>query len=193
MAYVTTAEAKTYIGGLNTADDDTLIADLITHTESYIESETGRKFDESATTRNFDAVADADGLTLFLDEDLASITSITNGDADSTVITSGQYVTEPRNDTPYYSIRLLSSASVTWEYTNDPEDAIAINGVWAFGATVPEDIKLACLDIVKVLYRSRDANNLTGQTIISGGLVITPSDVPNTTKRTLARYTKNYD
>ena len=48
--------------------------------------------------------------------------TITNGDG--TVITSTDYTTVPRNETPWYEIRLRRFSDYVWEYEDEPEDAI---------------------------------------------------------------------
>lgn len=188
MSYISVEEAKEYIGGISGGGDDALLKVLIDSAQAYIEMETGRVFEHgTAANKSFDAVRDVDGATLYFDDmDLCSITTVTNGDG--VVVASDEYVTEPRRRTPYYAITLLPSSDKSWTYDEDPQNAIVISGKWAYSVTAPAAIKQACLDIVKTLYRSRDANAGAGQTIISGGLVITPADVPSVTRRILQGY-----
>lgn len=188
MSYITVEEAKDYIGGISGGGDDVLLEALIDSAVAYIEGETGRVFKVSSdASKTFDAHLDVAGPVLYLGEqDLCAITSITNGDG--VAVASDEYVTEPRRVTPYYAIRILSSADKSWTYSTDPEDAISISGRWGYSTTPPNDIIQACYDLVKALYRSRDANVEGGNVIISGGVVIQPADVPNITRRILARY-----
>lgn len=187
MAYTTTADVKMYLG-VTTSTDDTLIAGLVAQAEAAINAATQRIFDASTdSTHYLDAVADVDGRTLLLRDDLASITSIVNGDG--TTVTSGQYVTNPRNEAPYYSIRLLASSGVTWGYTTDPEDAIAVTGKWAYSTTAPYDIQQACTRLAAWMYRQRE--NRTGdddRTIIAGNATLLPSTVPSDIRTLLAPY-----
>lgn len=189
MAYCTDAEVKTRIGGIKGQSDDALIEALITEAQAWIDAHTNRTFEASAdTTRTFDAFADVGGLTLFLDRDLAAITSVTNGDG--TTVTSGQYVTEPRNDTPYYGLTLLRSSALTWlqEDDGDNEDAIAIVGKWAYSTEAPNDIKRACIQLAAFFYRSRDAGPDQDRTIIVDGMVITPGRIPREVTELLRPY-----
>ena len=171
MAYTTAAAFKTF-RDIDGADDDTLIGTLITAVQKAIDNYTGRTFEGSAANRSFDAVLDTEGATLWVYEsgDLASISSMTNGDGTS--VTSGQYVTIPRNavanGVPIRGLKLKASAGVNWEFdtNDDPEDAITVNGVWAYSATAPADIVQAANLWAGHLYDERLATN--------GSLVIVP-------------------
>lgn len=157
MAYTTLPAVKARMG-ITSATDDAWLEDLIAQAQKLVEMELGRVFEASAnTTRYFDAECDVDGATLYLDKDLCSINSITNGDG--TTVTAGQYVTEPRNETPYYAIRLKSSAAIAWTYSTDPENAIAISGKWAWSAAAPRDIVQATEMLVAYLYQQRGQEN----------------------------------
>jgi len=155
MAYTTAANVKTYLK-ITGSGDDTLIGDLITRAQKAIESYCGRVFEAASdTTRYFDAVEDVAGRRLWLDKDLCAITSVTNGDGDT--VSSADYVTQPRNDTPYYALTLVTSSTVSWTYTDDPEDAIAIVGKWAYSTTAPADIVHATIRLASYYYRQKDA------------------------------------
>ena len=161
MAYVTLAEVRTHAGfDADDTTDDGRLAALIPQAQSAIDAWTRTTFEiASDTTKYFDAIDDVEGLTLYLVgahvfEQLADITTITNGDA--TVVTSGQYVTSPRNSAPYHAITLKSSANIEWTYTDDSENAIAIAGKWGYSTTPPETVKLACIMLVLHWYRQDD-------------------------------------
>lgn len=180
MAYTTNTLVKTLLG-LSDSTDDTLLTNLIAQAQSIIDAYTGCTFEASAnTTRYFDAVQDVRGLVLRLGTDLCSIESITNGDG--TTITSGQYVTEPRNGTPYHRIKLLQSAGVAWTYSTDPEDAIAISGKWAYSESAPAGIVRACQEMTVLFYRQRDTNSDLNRTIIAGNATILPVGLSKTTE-----------
>lgn len=193
MAYCTREQVRTY-KGFKTSDtaNDSLIDDLITRAKVIIDNYCGRTFESSAnTTRNFDAIADVsdDGLILYFDEDLSSINTITNGDGVS--VSSSEYVTEPRNDTPYYAIRLLASSGKAWEYTTDHENAIAVNGSWSYSASVPSDIEQACIELVAYMFdkRTRLVDDSRSQ-VSPDGVVLMPSDIPRSVQRILKPYRK---
>jgi hypothetical protein len=190
MAYTTNTDVKTYIGGISGSGDDALLTVLITAAEAFIESWTGWDFEASSnSTRNFTVGRDTEGpYTLWFDDGAASINEVLNGDSSNTEVTSSQYVTIPSNDTPYYGIKILRSASKVWEFDQDPEDAIAVSAAWGWSASPPADIVQACKDIVKQIYRSRDANSDVN--LVSGGIVITPNQIPKLAMQTLEIYKK---
>ena len=186
MAYTTSALLKTYLGA-TTSNDDTLLTALIARAQAIVDAHCRRTFEASANTeRTFDAVRDVKALLLYLDADLCEINSITNGDA--VTVTSGQYTTEPRNQTPYHAIRLLSSASVSWTYTTDPEDAITITGKWAYSTAAPDDIVHATLRLAAYLYRQRDNAADLDRAVIAGNATILPAQLPSDIKTILAPY-----
>jgi len=190
MAYCTTAQVKTYLS-ISGSGDDSLLADLISRAESLINRYTHRTFEAAADSdRTFDALRDVEGQVLYLDEDLAAITTVTNGDSANTVITSGQYTTEPRNTTPYYALRILDSSGLAWEYDSDPEDAITITGRWAYSTTAPTDIEHACIALTAWLYRRRSSiGNDSDRALATGdGVVILPGRIPQDIKSVLDVY-----
>lgn len=190
MAYTTTALLKTYLG-ITGSGDDTLLTALIARAQAVIDSHCRRTFEASGdTTRYFDAERDVDGVTLFLDEDLCAITSITNGDGD--VLTASEYTTEPRNRTPYYAIRLLGSSGLYWTVndSSDAEDAIAIVGKWAYSTSAPDDIVHATLRLAGYLYRQRDNAADLDRPVIAGNATVLPSQLPSDLKTLLAPYRK---
>jgi len=188
MAYTTTAQVKTY-AGIGGSGDDILIGSLITYAQKAIDNYCNRTFEGSATNRVFDVGGDTEGNTLWFDEDCASITTVTNGDASSTEVTSAQYVTIPRNRTPYHGIKILSSAGKVWEYSTDPEGAITVNGVWAYSATAPNDIVHACTRLATFLYRQKDTSMDIDRPILTdAGVTLLPGSLPNDVKTILEPY-----
>lgn len=188
MAYVTASLVRAYLDGTSTADD-ALISSLIDRAQSLIESYVGFSFlVESDTTRYLDADADTDGLTLIFDQWCASITTVTNGDG--TEITSDYYVTLPRNDGPYYGIKLLSSSGYTWELdsNSDSENAISVEGRWGWSTTVPNDIVHVTIRLVSWMYHQRKNQQETDRTIITDGAVITPANMPRDIIAVLDQY-----
>jgi hypothetical protein len=182
MAYATIEDLKAYLK-ISSTDDDMLLGALLDRATAIIESPLGadRKFEARAdTTRYFNSDEDVDGPFLYLDEDLCAITSITNGDAD--VLTTAEYTTVPKNDTPYYAIKLLGSSGLAWEAkstTDDPENAITIVGRWSYSTTPPTAIKFATIRLGAWLYRQKDTSiDLERPFIAEGGVTIMPSAFP---------------
>lgn len=128
-SYCSLADLKTYLG-VTTSTDDTLIQLMLDAATNRIDSRTGRTFQAASdAVRYFDPSADLLRGELWLDQDLSYVTSVINGDL--TDITSGIY-TNPRNDTPYYSLGIKTSNTNTWTYTSDYQNAIAVTGRWAY-------------------------------------------------------------
>lgn len=187
MSYITVSDFKAY-RDISGSGDDTLIGDLITAAGQSINTYTDREFKPTGdTSRTFDADRDVEGRTLYLDEDLASITSITNGDG--TTVSSSQYTTEPRNETPYHAIRLLGSASVSWTYDNDPEDAITVTGKWGWSTSPPGDVVQATRILTAYYYSQRDRNEFDAQ-LVPGVSVTLPGGMPKAVREILKRYRK---
>ena len=186
--YVELSAFKEYLG-ITTNDDDALLYRLLGRAQTIFEGRTRHTFEAASdSTRYFDALLNTAGPILMLDAPLCAITTITNGDG--SVIASDKYVTEPRNDTPYYAIRLRSSSGISWKSSasGDSENAIAITGRWAYSATAPDDVVDAVIDIATVLYRKKDNANDYGRTVVTQTSTILPGGVSATTIGTINRY-----
>jgi len=168
--------------------DDDLLEDLLTRAQARVDQETRRTFEAAADgTHYFDAVDDVDGRVLFLDEDLCSITSITNN---GTVLTSADYVTEPRNETPYWGIRLKKSSSQSWTFSSTPEDAIVVVGKWAYSEAAPDDIVHWTLRLAGYYYKQRDAQVYDVTASPEMGQITIPQGMPRDVREGLKRYKK---
>ena len=186
MTYCSTGDVKAYLG-IAEATDDTLITALVTRAQAAVNRFCNRVFEATAdSTRTFDASGPhIIGPTLYLDRDLCAITSITNGDG--TTIASTKYVTLPRNDTPYYGIKLKTNSGVLWTYVDDWEGAISITGKWAYSLTAPADIVQATVRLAAFYYRQKDTP-LQDVTAIEAGVVIRPLAWPDDVRGLLAGY-----
>ncbi len=179
MAYCTVADVKTYLTTAKT-DHDTLLAALIVRAQAWIDNRVGFSFEAAADTeRTFDAIADVDGYTLTFDTWCTAITTVTNGD--DTEIAATYYVTEPRNTAHFYAIRLKASSGYTWETdgNSDPEDAITIDGRWAYSTAVPDDIKHTCIRLVVYLYHQRTNQTDADRPLFADGVMALPSQIPS--------------
>jgi hypothetical protein len=128
-SYCSLADLKTYLN-VTTSTDDVLLQLMLDAATNRIDSRTGRTFQAAGdAVRYFDPSTDLLRGELWLDQDLSYVTSVINGDL--TDITSGIY-TNPRNDTPYYSLGIKTSNTNSWTYTNDYQNAISITGRWAY-------------------------------------------------------------
>ena len=183
-------DAGTGTHTLTLADnDDTFLEACIDRAESRMKRYLGFSLYETAdTTRNFDSVADVDGLTLYFDTWLASITTITNGDG--TELETTDYVTQPRNDAPYYAVKLKNSSGYVWETdsSDDPEDAIEVEGLWAYYATLPDDVVQLTCRYAAWLYRQRDSHTDIDRVIVADGVVAMPGSIPADIREDLDAY-----
>ncbi len=181
MAYCTVADVKEYLDIQGTGDD-TLIDDKIASAQKAIETITRRTFEDPGAdaTRYFTVGVDTDGLELLFDEEIYTITTVkTDADnASPTTIPSTAYITLPRNKMPYYGIKILSSKSYYWEYTDDPETGIEITGRWAYSENVPEDIAHLCSRWASYLYKQRDAQVWDTVAVPSAGIITVPQGIP---------------
>lgn len=188
MAYTTAAAVKTWASIDNTTMDAAL-AVIIPQVQAAIDRYCNRTFEASSdTTRYFDALRDVsdDYRTLYLDTDLCAITTVTNGD--STTVTSSQYVSEPRNITPYYALTLKQSATIAWTYDTTPENAISITGKWAYSTSAPDDVVLAAIKWSLYLARGREADGGNEAMFTAAGFMVQPSAMPKDVKILLTPY-----
>lgn len=182
--YCTTAEVKA-LAGTTLTTDDTLIAALVTRASAMIDRYTGRKFVERTETRYYTPGEDTHGSALFLDDDLLSVTTLTNGDG--SVIPSAGYILMPLNGSPKFGVSLKSAYS--WYTPTDAEGSISVAGTWGYctAATRPADITQAAARLALWLYRQREApfgrvgNSLTGEYEV-------PVALPDDVKALLKRY-----
>lgn len=187
MTYCKPADIAQYLD--LDGSDDALLDSLIARAQAIIDAFCHRTFEASTTpvARTFDAIDDVDGDILYLDTDLYSITSITNGDG--TTVVSSQYVTEPRRSPPYYAIKIRSDASVSWTYSTYHEGAISISGRWAYSASAPSDIKQACVRLTTWLYRQKDTTADVDRPLLAGdGTIVMPQSLPNDILAMIAPY-----
>lgn len=201
MAYVVSSDYIEYANITSSdhynTDDEARWTALIARSTAIIETYTGRAFEataatgtsDSPATRYFDADSDIDGYFLYFDKDICTITTVTNGDA--VEVTATEYVTQPRNDAPYHSIKILTSSSKDWVYSGDYENAISVAGVWAYSTTPPNDIKHACLRLTKWLEDQRKSDVDLDRPVLAGeGSVILPMRIPTDVKTILDGYVR---
>lgn len=186
MAYAELYEVKHYLGISDEDGDDTLLNGLITRAQSIIENYTGRVFEAVTATKYF-TIDQVEGRWLYLwGYDLLTVTTLTDGDADATVFTSGQYRLEPRNETPKWAIRL--NEDYEWDF-DDSDSEISVAGTWGYTATPPADVKHACIRLVAFLYRQKDTSADLDRPLVTGdGVTIMPGNLPSDVKALLDSY-----
>ena len=196
--YCTLAEFRAFAipeGGIDAADDG-VINNLITTASRYIDHDTRRTFYARGTalaplTRYFSVPRDGDIRWLWLDDDLQTVVTITNGDG--AVVAAADYYLMPRNSTPKYAVVIKHYSNEWWKIsdTGEYEYVIEVSGIWGYCATDahPADIKTACIQIASSVYKRRFGENMSSvATVTAAGVVITPQDLTTETARTLAHY-----
>lgn len=192
MSYCTAAEVKTYLAVAG-ADDDALLTALIGYAEQWIETYTDRVFEcDVDTTRYFEVGKDTNGRVLTLDGDLCAITSVVtnanNGSGGTALTVATDYITVPRNTTPWYAIKLTAGTAYTWTYTYDPDGGVTVTGKWAYSETPPGDIKHACARLTAYLYKQRDAQVFDVLAVPGAGIMTLPQGMPKDLRQILDAY-----
>lgn len=199
MAYATTAQLKSYLG-ITSSSDDSLLSDAISGAQAMIDAFCHRHFEPESKhgpaashTHYFTPLSERDGgdllddYTLNLGHDLAELTSITNGDG--TAIPTNAVVLLPLNVVPANMIRIKSSSSYFWTYTDSPEGAVQIAGKWSYSTDVPADIARACLRLAAYLYRQREGTPDSDRAILSAdGVVLAAPRIPSDITAMLTPY-----
>jgi len=185
--YASVAEFKAYARITSTdASDDTVLSDILDGASRLIDAETRHTFYARTDTREYDVPDDG---TLYLDDDLLTITTLTNGDAE--VLTTSDYYLKPNNEYPKYAIAFKDASTKAWEEdsSGNSEQVISVAGTWGYSATAPTDIKEACLQIASYYYHKRfgEGEN-TEADVVAGGVVITARDIPASAKAILMNY-----
>jgi hypothetical protein len=194
MAYTTIANLKGYLNVTGTTDD-ALLAMLIDRAQQAIDSYTGRTFEASAdATHKFTVGVDTEGYMLYLDDDLCSITSvITNADGSSPdTLATTEYITHPRNRTPYHAIEILSSSAHTWTYTTNHQNGVTVTGKWAWSTAAPDDIVHACTRLAAYFYRQKDSSVFDVTAIPDAGIIQVPQGIPQDVKIILSNYRRQF-
>ena len=177
MAYITTAQLKSYLG-ITVSTDDTELGYIPDRVTAAIDSYCHRHFEpESAHgpaashTHYFTPMLETQGgdlldwYTLNLNHDLAELTSITNGDGTS--ISVNDVVLLPLNVTPTNMIRIKSASGKFWTWNGSPEGAVQVAGKWSYSLDIPADVKAAALRWGAHLYRLR-----TGATSVPADITV---------------------
>ena len=114
----------------------------------------GRTFYARTETRLFDVPF---GRELKVDDDLLTITTLTNGD--STVLTTTDYYLWPRNVSPKRKIVLKESSNYVWTFdsSGNTEGAISVVGTWGYASSAPADIAEACRILCYRYFKRKDA------------------------------------
>jgi hypothetical protein len=171
----------------NDSADNHVMENIITQASRMIDTLTGRTFYSRTETHYYDVPR---GNELYIhDDDLLTVTSLTNGDA--SVIASSNYQLLPLNGSPKYSIRLKSLASVYWieSATTGGEGAITVVGTWGWASTTPADIEMACIAMARAEYQRRFGQNVSEDSVVlPSGIVVSAGGVPKSAWKIIQNY-----
>lgn len=187
MSYLTLEEMKAYISAqITTAVDDYLLTEALQSAQKEIDGHCGRSFESSTGTRYYREtdIKDYPGIAnelLILDDDLQSVSTLTNGD--DTTITSTDYWLEPRNKSVYSRIHLKTGK--TWIFNTDGEVAVA--GTWGFTTAADSFIKEMTREVAAYLYQLRSAPVYDVVTSPAEGVITIPKGMPQHVKYELDR------
>ena len=173
---VTTAEAKTHMR-VETADDDTYIAGLISAATAYAQDRTGRQFINATFKLRLDKFMATE---LWLPRTpLSSVTSIQYVDSNEATQTlaSSKY----KVDTYSMPGRVKQADGESWPAVSDNPQAVVITFVAGYGTgttDVPEGIRLAIRMLTSHWYESREP-------VVIGTIV---AKIPTTVDALLMQY-----
>jgi len=203
MAYVEVSDIKAFLE-IESNADDTIIENLIEASKKVIDEHCGRTFESwgdinehghrhtiyryTPLPQKYGGDILADGLTLMLGDDCCEVHEVINGD--NVVIPSTEYITLPANVSPKYAIKLRQSSTYRWTYSIHPEQSVRVEGVFAFSMHAPEDIIQASRLLVKYFYTTRADSSDSDRTIVSGGVTMTPSQIPKSVLSILKPYVR---
>lgn len=155
MSYINKNDALNFLQIATNSYIDSGFATWLSAIETYIEKFTGKEFEQvEDATRYYDGNGKR---ILLLDDDIISITSLKVLNLDGTTLASltegddDDYRLYPYNTTPKYEVRLTASSSVGAFYSGSKR--IEIIGTFGNSATVPDDIKMACIIMVGAIIK----------------------------------------
>lgn len=108
-------------------DDDDMLKRFITQASALAHRRSGRTFVPYIDSRPIDFYS---AYHLNLDADLLAATTITNGNGNGISLSDIRY--EPGNETPKWRISCKRSSGTTFQWQDDPEQAIEVAGIWGY-------------------------------------------------------------
>ena len=160
---VTLAEAKLHCR-VDLADDDTLIAALITAATEMAEQKTGRAIMTQTLELTLDAFPEAFELTRV---PVQSVTSVKYYDTTGTqqTLSNTLYALDAADDFGFAHISPVYGG--TWPTTRDQINAVAVRYVagYADAASVPQSIKNWILLMVSTMYANRETEAYSSRAV----------------------------
>lgn len=179
---------------LKAINDETLLEEAIEDATDYINRETNRVFEAETLTKYFDSSVRSHERsdTIFINDDLLTITTLKNGDGSATVIAAGDYWLLDRNDgPPYHGIQLTDASGVVWEW--DTDGWVEITGTWGYSTTAPNDIRRACLRLSAFYFRQKDSMVFETTAIPEAGVITIPAGIERTMTKIIQKYKRYFE
>lgn len=173
------------IGGTLTPSVRQLMQDSLDEAEGVINDYTRRNFAGTAGSVYYNRYNTrlVRSQALYLQEDLHTLVSLTNGD--STNIPVGSVWLEPRNaGAPYRLIRLKSPYVYVWNTDSD----VIIAGTFGFSTVAPAAIARATVELAAFYYRIKDVGPTDTAGLSAAGEVVFPKSMPDYVRQKLEPY-----
>jgi len=176
MVYVTTTALKAYLG-ITTSGDDSLLSSLINAAQSVVEGPypgTDRTWEARTETRYYDYQSRT---RLDLDDDLISVTTLTNGDGE-TLTEDTDFYLRPYGGPPYRWIEIKSDGGESFQWSGTPQKALSLLGSWGYTTTAPQRIVQATKRLAAYYYHQKDAGVYDVTATPELGIITVPQGIP---------------
>jgi hypothetical protein len=173
------------VGGTLTPSVLQLMQDSLDESERVINDFTRRNFAGTAGTARYNRYSQhlVAGQALYLQEDLHTLVSLTNGDGQN--IPVGSAWVEPRNaGPPYRVVRLMSGYVYTWNTDSD----VIVAGTFGFSTVAPAAIARSTVRLAAYYFRLKDVGIGDVAGMNDAGEVTYPKGMPDDVKQQLAPY-----
>jgi hypothetical protein len=165
--------------------NDGLLQDSLDEAERVINDYTRRNFAGTAGTIYVNRYSQhlSVNQAMYLQNDLHTLVSLTNGDGQS--IPVGSVWLEPRNaGPPYRLVRLHSGYVYVWNTDSD----VIVAGTFGFSTVAPAAISRATVELAAYFFRLKDT--MPGETagLSAAGEVVYPKSMPDWVKQKLEPY-----
>lgn len=195
--YITLSDLRSYLG-VKSASDDGLLTQCIDDAQKWIEEYTNRVFVAETATKYFgsDSLDYRNSSILIIDDDLLTITTLTNGDTN--VIAAANYWLGSvddhrlnRNDgTPHHGIQLTNDGGYSWTWNTD--GWVSILGTWGYSTTAPADIQQAMRQLSAYDYRLKDSQIFDITAMPEQGVIQIPKGIPTGVYKIVNKYRKAF-